>query len=153
MAVIAGVYRSEKYVVVERHRHQFPQHCIWCNSVIAEGVAAAAPGSDGDIKPPMCATCTATRNRLPKTVGIFGVITFVAAPLVYSNMGALVAGALLLTGFIDLVIAWRLHVAASGYRAVREDEQYVWIAGAHNGFLAVLPQWSGLKLGEMHARR
>ena len=62
------------------------------------------------------------------------------------------AGALLLTGFIDLAIAWRLHVAASGYRAVREDEQYVWISGAHSGFLAVLPQWSGLKLGEMHSR-
>ena len=107
MAGIAGVYRSEKYVVVERHRHQFPQHCIWCNSVIAEGVAAAAPGSDGESKPPMCGTCKTTRNRRPKTVGIFGVITVVAAPLVYSNMGALVAGALLLTGFIEI---GRAHV-------------------------------------------
>lgn len=99
----------------------------------------------------MCVTCTATRNRLPKSVGFFGLITFAAAPFVYSSFGALIAGALLLTGFIDLVIAWRLHVAASGFQAVRQDPQYVWIGGAHNVFLDAIPSWHGMKLGEMAA--
>lgn len=149
MAGTTAVYCSEKYVVVERHRHRFPQLCIWCSSAIADEAMPASPDRDGNIRPPMCGTCTATRNRLPKTVGIFGVITFLAAPPAYASLGVLVAGALLLTGFIDLVIAWRLHVAARGFRAIREDEQYVWIGGAHGGFLAALPQWHGMKLGEM----
>lgn len=99
----------------------------------------------------MCHTCTATRNRLPKSVGVFGLITFAAAPFVYSSFGVLVAGALLLTGFIDLAIAWRLHIAAGGFQAVRQDQQYVWIRSAHSDFLAALPAWSGMKLGEMTA--
>jgi hypothetical protein len=148
----AGIYRSEKYVVVERHRHQFPRLCIWCGAVVADSEVPGSPDTDGDIKPPMCGNCTATRNRLPKSVGIFGIITFIAAPFVYSSLGIMVAGALLLTGFVDLVIAWRLHVAASGFPAVREDQQYVWIGGAHQGFLSALPQWSGMRLGEMSHR-
>ncbi len=100
----------------------------------------------------MCRKCTATRNRLPKSVGIFGIITFIASPFVYSSFGILVAGALLLTGFIDLVVAWRLHIAASGFQAVRADQQYVWISGAHQVFLSALPQWHGLKLSEMSHR-
>jgi hypothetical protein len=149
LSATAGIYRSEKYVVVERHRHRFPQQCIWCAAVVTDDEMPASPDPDGNVKPPMCRVCTATRNRLPKTVGIFGMITFIAAPFVYSRFGILVAGALLLTGFVDLVIAWRLHVAASGFQAVREDQQYVWIGGAHQGFLAALPPWSGMKLGEM----
>ncbi len=120
---IAGVYRSGKYVVVERHRHQFPQQCIWCGRSVAADEVPASPAPDGDVKPPMCPNCTATRYRLPKSVGFFGIITFAAAPFVYSSFGALVAGALLLSGFIDLVVAWRLHVAASGLQAVRQDPQ------------------------------
>lgn len=150
---IAGVYHSEKYVVVERHRHRFPQQCIWCGCALAENEVPASPDADGDVKPPMCRKCTATRNRLPKSVGFFGLITFAAAPFVYSSFGVLVAGALLLTGFIDLVVAWRLHVAASGFQAVRQDPQYVWISGAHSSFLEAMPQWHGMKLGEMVAHR
>lgn len=144
-----AVYCSEKYAVVERHRHRFPQLCIWCSSTIADDAMPASPDRDGGIRPPMCRACTATRNRLPRTVGIFGIVTFLAALPAYASFGALVAGALLLTGFIDLVIAWRLHLAARGFRAIREDEQYVWIGGAHAGFLAALPQWHGIKLGEI----
>ena len=151
LAGITGVYRSEKYVVVERHRHQFPHQCIWCSNALPESEMPQSPDKDGDIKPPMCRSCTATRNRLPKTVGIFGIVTIIAAPLVYPGMGVMVAGALLLTGFIDLAVAWRLHVAASGFSAVRADEQYVWIRSAHSSFLSALPQWHGMKLGEMTA--
>jgi hypothetical protein len=150
---IAGVYRSEKYVVVERHRHQFPQQCIWCGRSVAADEVPASPAADGDVKPPICRSCTATRNRLPKSVGFFGIITFAAAPFVYSSFGALVGGALLLTGFIDLVVAWRLHAAASGFQAVRQDPQYVWIGGAHSGFLDAMPSWNGMRLGEMPAHR
>lgn len=90
----------------------------------------------------MCGNCTATRNRLPKSIGIFGIITFIAAPFVYSSFGILVAGALLLTSFVDLVIAWRLHVAATGFQAVRADQ----------GFLSALSPWSGMKLSEISSR-
>lgn len=145
----AGIYRSEKYVVVERHRHRFPQLCIWCGNSVTETEVPDSPDSNGNVKPPMCSPCTATRNRLPKSVGIFGIITFIASPFAYSSFGILVGGAMLLTGFVDLVIAWRLHVAASGFQAVREDQQYVWISGAHQGFLSALPPWPGMKLGEM----
>lgn len=148
----SGVYCSEKYVVVERYHHRFPHCCIWCGKPLAPEAVPASPDDRGDIRPPVCKVCTATRNRLPKTVGIFGLFTFVAAPLAYSSFGILVAAALLLTGFIDLAIAWWLYVAARGVRAVREDQQYVWIGGAATGFLGRLPQWHGMKLAELQAQ-
>lgn len=149
----AGVYRSEKFVVVERHNHRFPQRCIWCNAVLdADAPAPAAPGNRNAVQPPVCNNCAATRNRLPRFVAILGTVALLAAPVLYYTQGMMGAGVLLLTGLATLVIAWRLWVAASSFHGVREDEQYIWIAGAHAGFIAALPPWQGLKLGELHAR-
>lgn len=139
-------------MVVERRRHQFPQCCIWCSGAVAEGDLPRSPNEDGEVRPPMCPACTATRNRLPKSVGSLGLFTFIAAPFAYSSYGVPAAGALLLTGFIDLAIAWRLHLAAGGFQEVREDEQYVWIGGIHPDFLASLPPWSGMRLREIIRR-
>lgn len=152
LAGTAGAYCSEKHVVVERHNHRFPQHCIWCGTGIAAEAMPRSPDDGNDIRPPVCPACLATRNRLPKTVGAFGLVTFAAAPPAYSSFGVLVAAALLLTGFIDLVIAWRLYLAARGVRPLHQDQQYVWIGGAAPAFLAQLPRWSGMKLSELRAQ-
>lgn len=149
----SGVYRSEKYVVVERHRHQFPQRCTWCNRAIEEKPATpAAPGTASRVHPPACATCKLTRNRLPMIVAVFGVTTLLAAPALYFTLGPLVAGALLLTGLADLGIAWWLRTTARKFHCVREDEQYVWIGGAHQDFIATLPAWHGMKFSELQNR-
>jgi hypothetical protein len=149
----AGVYRSDKFVVVERHNHRFPPRCIWCNAALDAGAAApASPGTRTAVQPPVCPSCAATRNRLPRVVAIFGAVALLAAPVLYFTLGTMVAGVLLLTGLVDLFIAWRLWIAARSFHGVREDEQYIWIAGASAGFIAVLPPWQGMKLNELRLR-
>lgn len=153
MSGIAGVYHSDKYVVVERHRHQFPQHCIWCNSAINDPLAAsAAPGARETVALPVCGSCAKRRSLLPRIVGAAGVLSLIAAPAAYSMMGVFVAAALFISGWVDLAIAYWLHQTAKSGRTVREDEQYVWIAGASGKFLAALPQWSGMKLEQLSDR-
>ena len=150
MADTTGVYRSEKHVVVERHNHRFPRHCIWCNAAVDDD-GKPAPGG-GTVKAPVCGTCTAIRNRLPKFVAMLGVTALIAAAAVYFTASMIIAAVLFFGGLIDLFVAYRLHVAAHRLRAAREDEQYVWIAGAHQGFLAALPQWHGMKFSELRIR-
>jgi hypothetical protein len=151
VAGIAGVYRSEKHVVIERNRYRFPQHCIWCNSAI-DDQPAAAPGTRETVTLPVCGSCAKRRNLLPRIVGVAGVLSLIAAPAAYSMLGVFVAAALFISGWIDLAIAYWLHQTAKSGRMVREDEQYLWIAGADSKFLASLPQWPGMKLGELAAR-
>ncbi len=153
MAGITGVYRNEKYVVVERHHHQFPQHCIWCNSAVGAATAAAT-GGNASLRLLVCGACATTRNRLPRFVTILGVTALVAALALFFSAGAIFAAALFLAGLIGLVITWRLHIAArSSFRPAHEDEQYVWIAGAHRNFLNALPAWPGMTLVELRRSR
>lgn len=151
LADSSGVYKSEKYVVVERHRYRFPRHCIWCNSVV-DGDAAPNSGGGSHVKPPVCATCTAIRNRLPKFVAILGVTMLIAAATVYVTVNAIIAAGLLFAALICLTAAYRLHVVAHRVSPAHQDEQYVWIAGASSQFIAVLPQWYGMKFSELHRR-
>ncbi|MGE0557718.1 MAG: hypothetical protein AB7E73_07980 [Burkholderiales bacterium] len=145
-----GVYRSEKYLVVERHNHRFPQRCIWCNAAVDDGGKPAA--GSGVVKPPVCGTCTAIRNRLPKFVVLLGATALIASAAVYFTASVIVAAVLFFGGLVDLFAAYRLHVAAHRLRAAHEDEQYVWIVGAHHEFLAALPQWHGMKYNELRVR-
>lgn len=153
MSGIAGVYRSDKYVVVERHRYQFPQHCIWCNSAIDDQPSASGTHNDTEaVKLPVCASCARRRNLLPRIVGAAGLLILLATPAAYSMLGPLVAAALFISGLLDLAIAYWLHQSAKSGHMVRDDEQYLWIAGAHSAFLAALPQWSGMKLEQLSDR-
>lgn len=149
----AGVYRSERFVVVERHKHRFPQHCIWCNAALdADAPGSAAPATRTAVQPPVCASCAATRSRLPRFVAIFGTVALLATPVLYFTLGTMAAGVLLLTGLVAVVIAWRLWIAARSFHGVREDEQYIWIAGASAGFIAALPPWQGMRFDELRVR-
>ncbi len=150
MADTTGVYRSEKHVVVERHNYRFPRHCIWCNATVDDDGKPDAGG--GTVKALVCGTCTAIRNRLPKFVAMLGVTALIAAAAVYFTASAIVSAILFFGGLIDLFVAYRLHVAAHRLRAAHQDQQYVWIAGAHQGFLAALPQWRGMKYSELRIR-
>lgn len=153
MAGIAGVYRSEKYVVIERYRYQFPQHCIWCNSAIDDQFSASGTNNVREaVTLPVCTSCAKRRSLLPRIVGAAGALSLIAAPAAYSMMGVFVAAALFISGWVDLAIAYWLHQTAKSGRTVREDEQYVWIAGAGSKFLAALPQWSGMKLEQLSDR-
>jgi hypothetical protein len=153
LAGIAGVYRSDKYVVIERYRYQFPQHCIWCNSAIDDQPSASGTHNVQEaVKLPVCVSCAKRRSLLPRIVGAAGLLILIATPAAYSMLGVLVAAALFISGWVDLAIAYWLHRSAQSGRKVREDEQYVWIAGASSKFLAALPQWSGMKLAELSAR-
>lgn len=153
MAGITGVYRNEKYVVVERQHHQFPQYCIWCNNAVDGTAAAAAADGNASVQLPVCGACATTRNRLPRFVAILGVTALVAALVLFFSAGAIFAAALFLAGLIGLIIAWRLHIAARSFRPTHEDEQYVWIAGAHRNFLNALPAWPGMTLAELQRSR
>jgi hypothetical protein len=146
-----GVYRSEKFVVIERYAHRFPQSCIWCNSPVPGSNTPAAAG-DAPVRPPVCDTCAATRSRLPKVVAVFGATALIAALVLYFTSGMFPAATLFLGGLTGLVIAYRLQIAARGFRAAHEDNQYVWIAGASRRFLETLPAWHGMKLAELCAR-
>ena len=150
MADCVGVYKSDKHVVVERHHHRFPPHCIWCNAAV-DADAPVAGGSDY-VQPPICNACTAIRNRLPRFVAILGVTMLVAAAAAYFTAGAIIAAGLLFAGVADIAVAYRLHVVANRVRPAHQDEQYVWIAGASSQFIALLPQWHGMKFGELHRR-
>ena len=151
MSNTVGVYRSERFVVVERHAHRFPQNCIWCNSPVP-GSNTPAAGGDAPVRPPVCGICAATRSRLPKVVAIFGATALIAALVLYFTSGMFPAATLFLGGLIGLVIAYRLQVAARGYRTAREDDQYVWIAGGSSRYLESLPAWHGMRLRELRAR-
>lgn len=151
MSNTVGVYRSERFAVVERHAHRFPQNCIWCNSPVPGSDTPAATG-DASVRPPVCDTCAATRSRLPKVVTVFGATALIAALVLYFTSGMFPAAILFLGGLTGLVIAYRLQVAARGFRAAHEDDQYVWIAGANSRFLETLPAWHGMKLAELRAR-
>lgn len=151
MSNTVGVYRSERFAVVERHAHRFPQNCIWCNSSVPGSDTPAAAG-DASVQPPVCDTCAATRSRLPKVVAVFGATALIAALVLYFTSGMFPAAILFLGGLTGLVIAYRLQVAARGFRAAHEDDQYVWIAGANSRFLETLPAWHGMKLAELRAR-
>lgn len=146
-----GVYRSEKFVVVERHAHRFPHNCIGCNSLVP-GDSSTASAGDASVRPPVCDTCAATRSRLPKVVAVFGATALIAALVLYFTSGMFPAATLFLGGLIGLVIAYRLQVAARGFRAAHEDDQYVWIAGASSRYLKSLPAWHGMRHGELRAR-
>ncbi|MDP1536645.1 MAG: hypothetical protein Q8L95_05630 [Burkholderiales bacterium] len=150
MAGITGVYRNEKYVVVERQHHQFPQYCIWCNSAVDGAATAVAADGNASVQLPVCGACAATRNRLPRFVAILGVTALIAALVLFFSAGAVFAAALFLAG---LIIAWRLHIAARSFRAAHEDEQYLWITGAHRNFLNALPVWPGMTLAELQRSR
>lgn len=151
MSGISGIYRSEKYLVVERNRHQFPLHCTWCNRVIKASAATAAGRKETE-RPPACDSCAAARSQLPKLAAALGVIALLATPIAYVTLGPLIAAAALFMALADLGLAWWLHSAARSVQIVREDQQYVWIAGAHPDFLAMLPAWHGMKLEEMQNR-
>ena len=149
----AGVYRSDDIVVVERHRHLFPSLCLACGGVCAVPQAApSTPGIRSKLRPPVCPACNTRRSLIPKIVTIAGVAMIIAAPAVHFALGPLPAGAMLLTGVTDLGIAWWLRGHALRFRVVREDEQYVWIAGAQRDFVAALPAWHSMKLDEMQER-
>jgi len=149
----SGVYRSDDMVVVERHRHQFPSLCLSCGAVCAVPEAApATPGRGSKLRPPVCADCNSRRGRVAKIVAIAGVALIIATPAVYYALGHLPAIAMLLTGITDLGIAGWLRGHALRFRVVHEDEQYVWIAGAQRDFLAALPAWHGMKIGELRDR-
>lgn len=150
MADCTGVYKSEKHVVVERHHHRFPQHCIWCSAAV--DAAPLFTSGDDYVKPPACGTCTAIRNRLPRFVSLLGATMLIAAAAVYFTANAIVAAGLLFAGLTDLAIAYRLHVVANRVRPAHQDEQYVWIAGASSQFIAMLPQWNGMRFSELHKR-
>jgi len=70
-----------------------------------------------------CAPAALPRDTACPNPSVFSASSRLQQRFVYSSFSALVAGALLLTGFIDLVVAWRLHVAASGLQAVQQDPQ------------------------------
>lgn len=149
----SGVYRSDNHVVVERHRHQFPSLCLSCGAVCAVPEAApSTPGIRSKLRPPVCPACNSRRGRVATIVAIAGVAMIIAAPPVYYMLGMQPAVAMLLTGVTDLGIAWWLRGHALKYRLIHEDEQYVWIAGAQRDFLAALPEWQGMKLGELQDR-
>lgn len=149
----SGVYRSDDLIVVERHRHQFPALCLACGGVCSvPETAAFTPGTRSKLRPPVCQSCNSRRGRVAKIVAIAGVALIIAAPAVYYALGHLPAIAMLLTGVTDLGVAWWLHSHALRFRTVREDEQYVWIAGAQRDFLAALPAWNGMKLDELQPR-
>ena len=149
----SGVYRSDDMVVVERHRHQFPSLCLACGGSCAVPEAApSAPGTRPKLRPPVCPDCNSRRGRVAKIVAVAGVAMIIAAPVVYYALGLLPALAMLLTGITDLGIAGWLRGHALRFRTVREDEQYVWIAGGQRDFLAALPAWHGMKLDELRRR-
>lgn len=153
MVGTAGVYRSEKYVVIERYRYQFPQYCIWCNAAIDDQPSATGTHNIREaVTLPVCTSCAKRRNLLPRIVGAAGVLSLIASPAAYSMLGILVAAALFISGLVDLAIAYWLHQSAKSGRVLRDDEQYLWIAGAHSKFLASLPQWPGMKLEQLSAR-
>jgi len=149
----SGVYRSDGLVVIERHRHQFPALCATCGAACAAPQPAhAAPGTRPAPQPPLCPACGSRRGRVVKIIAITGIVMILAAPAVFHPLGHLPAIALLLTGITDLGIAWWMRGRVPGFRTVREDEQYVWIAGAQRDFLAALPAWHGMKLDELQRR-
>jgi hypothetical protein len=149
----SGVYRSDDMVVVERHRHQFPSLCLSCGVVCAvPDTAPSTPGTRARVRPPVCQACRSRRGRVATIVAIAGAVMIIAALPVYYLLGMLPAVAMLLTGVTDLGIAWWLRGHSLRYRVIHEDEQYVWIAGGQRDFLAALPDWHGMKLGELRNR-
>ncbi|MDP1672136.1 MAG: hypothetical protein Q8L65_03350 [Burkholderiales bacterium] len=149
----SGVYRSDDMIVVERHRQQFPSLCLSCGGVCAvTEVAPPIPGTRSKLRPPVCPACNSRRGRVAKIIAMAGVAMIIAAPAVYFMLGILPAVVMLLTGVTDLGIAWWLRGHILRFRVLHEDEQYVWIAGAHPDFLAALPSWHGMKLGELQGR-
>ena len=162
MSSTAGVYRSIDYVVIERHSHQFPARCFWCNRALTEPpMAAATPAANVPLpRLPVCKPCHTQRHRRPRFALAVGIAAWTAAALLFfwldeitgslgSLLPAILASMLVIIGLSAAVIAFELRVTATGYAPTHVDEQYVWVSGANRDFLGALPDWSGMTLNEV----